>query len=222
MSQETEQERTLYYPKIAGSRQCTLKRCFAFEKYDGTNLHWDWEREFSWHSFGTRRDSFMLSQSGIAQFSTSHPELAECAPIFEQTLGPSLASIFLQNPRYQNIQEIKVFTEFLGSHSFAGRHQKEDPKRLVLFDVWVTPFGFISPAQFVEDFHSLPIARLVYQGKFTGQFAEDVRNGKYQVAEGVVCKEGEGQNISMVKIKTYTYMKRLQQAFAENWEEYWE
>jgi hypothetical protein len=27
----------------------------AFEKYDGTNLHRDWDRDFGWHSFGTRR-----------------------------------------------------------------------------------------------------------------------------------------------------------------------
>jgi hypothetical protein len=25
-----------------------------FEKLDGTNLHWYWNRAFGWHAFGTR------------------------------------------------------------------------------------------------------------------------------------------------------------------------
>jgi hypothetical protein len=33
----------LYYPKIPGSRNWPGGRCVAFEKYDGTNLHWDWD-----------------------------------------------------------------------------------------------------------------------------------------------------------------------------------
>ena len=52
----------LHYPKIPGSRHCPDGRCVAFEKYDGTNLHWEWEREFGWHSFGTRRDGFTLTK----------------------------------------------------------------------------------------------------------------------------------------------------------------
>src|SRR5580704_5591419 len=46
----------LHYPKIPGSRNCPSGPCIAFEKYDGTNLHWDWDRDFSFHAFGTRRD----------------------------------------------------------------------------------------------------------------------------------------------------------------------
>src|SRR3712207_8134788 len=37
-----------------------FRSCIAFEKVDGTNLHWDWDREFGWHAFGTRRDDFNL------------------------------------------------------------------------------------------------------------------------------------------------------------------
>jgi hypothetical protein len=39
----------------------------------------------------------------------------------------------------------------------------------------------------------------------------------------VVCKGGSGAaDTWMVKIKTYAYMERLKQAFADRWEEYWE
>jgi hypothetical protein len=57
----------------------------------------------------------------------------------------------------------------------------------------------------------------------TGKFADDVRTGKYGVAEGVVCKGGEGgPDLWMAKIKTHAYLERLKRAFADRWEEYWE
>jgi hypothetical protein len=42
----------------------------------------------------------------------------------------------------------------------------------------------------------------INRGKFTGKFIEDVRKGKYAVAEGVVCKGGNSaEDLWMVKIK---------------------
>jgi hypothetical protein len=89
--------------------------------------------------------------------------------------------------------------------------------------VWIEDFGFISPDRFVTDFQHLEIARVVYRGKLTGQFTEDVRNGKYGVDEGVICKGGTGgKDLWMVKIKTNAYMSKLKQSFADRWEDYWE
>jgi hypothetical protein len=63
----------------------------------------------------------------------------------------------------------------------------------------------------------------VYQGRFTGNLTEDVRAGKYPVAEGVVIKGGSGgADVWMAKVKTNAYLERLRQAFGENWEDYWE
>ena len=42
----------LHYPKMPDSRRAPGGPCIAFEKYDGTNLHWEWDRDFGWHSFG--------------------------------------------------------------------------------------------------------------------------------------------------------------------------
>jgi len=72
----------LHYPKISGSRGCPNGRCIAFEKYDGTNLHWDWDRDFGWHAFGTRRDTFNLTADGIEQFTRAHEQLRECVDVF--------------------------------------------------------------------------------------------------------------------------------------------
>ena len=213
----------LYYPKIPGSRDAPLGRCVAFEKYDGTNLHWDWDRDFGWHSFGTRRDEFDLSEAGVARFTAAHAHLHECVGVFRSTLAEGLEAVFTGHEAYLGIAAFRAFTEFLGPNSFAGLHKADDPKRLVLFDVRAEPTGMIGPERFVADFGHLPIARVVYRGKLTGKFAEDVRTGRYGVTEGVVCKGGSGgPDLWMAKIKTYAYLERLKRAFGERWEDYWE
>jgi hypothetical protein len=213
----------LHYPKIPGSRQAPLGKCVAFEKYDGTNLHWDWDRDFGWHSFGTRRDAFNLTPAGIEAFAARHAHLHECVGVFRAMLADGIEDVFRTNPHYAAFNELKVFTEFFGPNSFAGLHREGDPKELRLFDVWADPFGMLGPRQFVADFGHLLSARVVYEGKLTGKFADDVRAGKFGVAEGVVCKGGQGgADVWMVKIKTYAYLERLKQAFAERWEDYWE
>jgi RNA ligase len=213
----------LYYPKIPGSRNCPDGQCIAFEKYDGTNLHWDWDRDFGWHAFGTRRDVFNLTAVGIKEFRSKHQHLSDCIVVFQNDWATELERVFIDHPQYQHIQEIKVFAEFLGNNSFAGLHRSEDPKELRLFDVCLEGFGFIGPAQFVADFKHLSIARVIYQGKLTGKFTEDVRSGKYNIDEGVICKGGTGgEDIWMVKIKTNAYMSKLKQAFTDRWEDYWE
>lgn len=213
----------LYYPKIPGSRDAPAGRCVAFEKHDGTNIHWDWDRDFGWHSFGTRRDEFDLSEAGIARFTAAHAHLHECVGVFFTTLAGGLEGVFTGHGSYKEFAGFRAFTEFLGPNSFAGLHQADDPKRLVLFDIRAEPLGIVGPERFVADFGHLPIARIVYRGKLTGKFAEDVRLGKYGVSEGVVCKGGSGgPDLWMAKIKTYAYLEKLKRAFGERWEDYWE
>jgi hypothetical protein len=213
----------LRYPKIPGSRDAGSGRCVAFEKYDGTNLHWDWDRDFGWHSFGTRRDDFDLSDAGLERFDTAHPGLRECVAVFRSALADGLERIFREYEGYQSFQAFTAFTEFLGPGSFAGMHRAGEAKRLVLFDVEAVGFGLLGPERFVDDFGHLPSARVVYRGRFTGQFADDVRRGKFGVAEGVVVKGGDGGvDLWMAKVKTDAYLERLKQAFADRWEDYWE
>lgn len=213
----------LHYPKILGSRNAPAGRCVAFEKLDGTNLHWCWDRDFGWHAFGTRRDEFNLTPEGIEAFAGRHAHLAEAPEVFRATLADGLEAVFRASPKYGEAQGFKAFAEFLGPNSFAGLHKGDDPKELRLFDVAADPGGFVGPGMFVEDFGHLPIPRIVYEGKLTGKFADDVRRGRYGVAEGVVCKGGAGgSDIWMVKIKTDAYLERLKRAFADRWEDYWE
>ena len=213
----------LLYPKIPGSRDAPAARCVAFEKRDGTNTHFDWDRDFGWHAFGTRRDAFNLTEAGVAQFAARHAHLRQCVAVFRDTLADGLEAVFRDHPAYREAPSFQAFAEFLGPGSFAGLHKEGDPKSLRLFDVSAGPGGLVGPHQFVADFGHLPSARVVYEGKLTGKFAEDVRAGKYGVAEGVVCKGGAGgADLWMVKIKTHAYLERLKQAFADRWEDYWE
>lgn len=213
----------LHYPKIPGSGSLPSGRCIAFEKVDGTNLHWEWDRDFGWHSFGTRRDAFNLDAAGIAEFTQQHAQLGEAAEVFLATLAEPLHQIFLQQAAYQPYSAFKAFTEFVGPNSFAGLHKTADPKQVILFDIEAEGSGMIGPKQFVTDFGHLPIPRVVYEGKLTGRFAEEVRMGRYKVEEGVVCKGGQGgDDLWMVKIKTLAYMEKLKKAVGDKWEDYWE
>jgi len=213
----------LFYPKIPGSKDCPDGRCVAFEKLDGTNLHWDWDRDLGWHAFGTRRDVFNLTPDGLAQFTATHAHLHEAPDVFRATLAAGLDAVFRSQPFYVPFQMITVFKEFLGPNSFAGLHKADDPKQTVLLDVRAEGYGFVAPERFVEDFGHLPTPRVVYRGKLTGKFADEVRTGRHSVSEGVVCKGGTGGgDVWMVKIKTNAYLECLKQAFADRWEEYWE
>lgn len=210
----------LVYPKMRGSGSAPLSKCIAFEKYDGSNLHWVWDPELGWYAFGTRRDRFDLDDRGIDQFKQAHPGLEDAAGLFQQSLAEPLARVIHANDCYASTK-IVAFTEYLGTNSFAGRHKSGDAKRLVLFDVEVAA-GFLAPDLFVSQFADLPIARVIYRGKLTGKFTTDVREGRYDVAEGVVCKGGATGEVWMVKIKTNAYMRRLKESFADDWEDFWE
>ncbi|MBY0458742.1 MAG: hypothetical protein K2V38_15500 [Gemmataceae bacterium] len=208
----------LHYPKIHGSSAAPLGRCVAFEKLDGTNLHWCWERDFGWHAFGTRRDEFNLTPDGVAAFDAAHPGLEEAAPVFLATLAEPLGALLHDRA----FGSVKVFTEFLGLNSFAGSHAPCDPKQTLLIDVEIDGRGFVAPQPFADDFGHLPSARVVYTGKMTGAFLEAVREGKYGVAEGVVCKGENADGLWMVKVKTYAYLARLKAHFGARWADYWE
>ena len=211
----------LAYPKIPGSSESPIERCVAFEKYDGTNLHWVWDRELGWYAFGMRRNRYDPDELGVAEFHKAHHGYPDAVEIFLRDLAQPLAELFSDHANY-DAPEITVFTEYFGPQSFAGLHKDSDTKRLVMFDV-SNGDTIVPPEQFVDDFSQLDIARVIYRGKLTGKFADDVRQGRYNVQEGVVCKGGRTPDtLWMVKIKTNAYMSKLKQAFQDDWEAYWE
>lgn len=211
----------LHYPKIPGSKDAPIGRCIAFEKLDGTNLHWEWDRDFGWHAFGTRRDEFNLTPDGVAKFQAAHPRLERAVEVFLSDLAGDLEQVFRENANYRSLSTLSAFTEFVGPNSFAGAHAPGDPMEVVLFDVQASGSGMIDPWQFVADFGRLNTPRVVYEGKLTGAFLEAVREGDYRVTEGVVCK-GTTREGDVWMVKTYAYLERLKSSFGEQWQAYWE
>src|SRR5574339_588081 len=197
----------LVYPKIPENSDKFHGKCIAFEKYDGTNLHWKWDPQNGWTHFGTRRTQFPLNRIGIAEFAKEHSELAPAPHIFNEVLRDKL-TIFLCKNSALCLHNIIVFTEFYGPNSFAGNHVEGDEHELVLIDVMLNG-RLMAPDQFIQNFSAFGAAQVVYTGKYSGQFAEDVRKGKYNVNEGVVVKGIVDGTVFMTKVKTEDYLRRL-------------
>jgi len=219
----------LIYPKIPSPKNCPLKQCIAFEKLDGTNIHWKWNWQEGFYLFGTRREQYSADPDGTVQFQSRH-EFLEPAPSSFDSNG-YLENYLFEHSKY-NKSEVIIFTEFLGPNSFAGGHTREDDWdsfKSVIIDV-MKDGKFISPQEFLEDFTEISeyepakihLPKVIYKGKYTGQFVEDVRNGKYNVNEGVVVKGVVNGDVYMTKIKTNAYMEKLKNKFEDKWEDYWE
>jgi hypothetical protein len=212
----------LAYPKIPDTLNCPLKQCIAFEKIDGTNLHFVWTPQDSFHSFGTRRDRYPYNDAGFAQFSQAHPGLDGIKAAFV-AVEQALDAYLLDNPNYATAadSEVIIFAELIGKRSFAGSHHVEDEKKLIIFDVQVGG-AMLPPEQFIRDFAAFPLPKVVFQGKFTGQLFKDVRDDKFKVNEGVVVKGVVNGQVYMAKIKTEAYLQKLKEKFGDKWKEYGE
>ncbi len=199
----------LVYPKIPENSDKFHGKCIAFEKYDGTNLHWKWNLQDGWHLFGTRRTQFSFDRKGIAGFIFNHMETRNAPDIFNESLRDKLTSFLCKHGIFSNCN-ITLFTEFHGPNSFAGGHEITDEHTLTIIDVMVNN-KLLDPELFHQYFQKFGSARLIYQGKYNGQFAEDVRKGKFDVNEGVVVKGVVDGEVFMTKVKTNDYLKRLRQ-----------
>jgi len=206
------------YPKILGVSEANDKPCVAFYKYDGSNLRFEWRFKRGWYKFGTRH----------RLFNETDPEYGESVSIFMAKYADGIEKIL--KDKFKKIESAIAYCEFFGPYSFAGIHEEaflgvnsNAPKDLILFDVNVHKKGFIPPWQFLDFFNHLHIAKVVYEGHFTEDFVQDIRNSVYNVEEGVIVKGGQSvHEIWMRKIKTYAYLKKLKEKFKINWKNYWE
>jgi len=206
------------YPKIDGPTSGPLgKQMIAFYKYDGSNLRFEWDRrkrkkkKEGWCKFGTRTQLF----------DESHPVFGEAIPVFFETYAEDLEKIFLD--KYRDIKKITAFAEFFGPNSFAGWHDPKDAKELMLFDIHLDKKGFLPPGEFVKNFGHLKSAQIVYSGNLNKEFIQSVRDNKFNLFEGVVCKGGNRPaQIWRCKIKTSEYLKTLKERFSKDWEKHWD
>jgi hypothetical protein len=198
------------YPQIPGAKKAPLgKPCIAFNKYDGSNLRWEWSPKRGWHKFGTRTELF----------DPMHPLWGQAIPLFEVIKDDIVRRVKESEWTLRGIQRITAFTEFLGASSFAGTHVEDEPKELKLIDIYLFKRGMVDPRWFVKNFGDAPYsAQVIYQGNLNASFIEDVRKGKYPVWEGVVAK---GEDFR-VKIKTEAYLAKLKEVYGAKWESFGE
>jgi hypothetical protein len=156
-------------------------------------------------------------------FDKGHPFLGAAVDIFYRDFENPLVNLiedFCPNER-----EVIAFLEFFGDLSFAGWHEPNDPtKRLVCFDIMVGHKNrqFIMPRDFVKltERHKVIAPRVIYEGNLNDQLIADVRAGKYDVVEGVVCKGTQKTgahrgHVWMAKIKTQAYLDKLFNRYGE-------
>lgn len=194
------------YPSISSSSKSPRQHCIAFEKYDGSNIRVKYTKKKGFNLFGSRTQLF----------DKSHPLLGEAIDIFYKQFDDALVDLIEDN--WPNEREVIAFFEFFGEKSFAGNHEKNDPKSLVLFDLMIGHKNrkFLLPQDFVNFTAPLKIEipKVIYNGNLNDQFIQDVREGKYNVFEGVVCKgtkrTGAARgNVWMAKIKTKKYLELI-------------
>jgi len=193
------------YPSIMPSSKAPHDSCIAFEKFDGSNIRVKY----------TNKKGFCLFGSRTQMFDKGHPFLGEAVNIFYQFYENPLVNLIEEHFRHE--REVIAFLEFFGPNSFAGFHEKDDPKTLMLFDLMVGHKNrkFLLPQEFIKLCSpTMAIPRVIYEGNLNAQLIQDVRDGKYDVVEGVVCKGTQRTgahrgNVWMAKIKTQSYLDKL-------------
>ncbi len=201
------------YWSIPGPAKAPRLDCIAFEKYDGNNIRIEWNRKRGWYKFGTRKR--LLDETD--------QEYGCAIPIFKNTLADNLEKVIKKNKVFRGIQNVVVFCELWGENSFCGIHVPGEQLKLTVIDVSLHKKGIMLPRDFVKTFVHLDIAKVVYEGKFNTQFISDVREGKYNVREGIVAKgviEGKKKNpqhgLWMAKVKTDWWFEELKRRVKEN------
>jgi hypothetical protein len=156
-------------------------------------------------------------------FDKGHPFLGAAVDLFYRDFENPLVDL-IEN-EFPNEREVIAFLEFFGDLSFAGWHDPNDPtKRLVCFDIMVGHKNrkFLMPQDFAKlaEKYKVKSPRVMYVGNLNDQLIADVRAGKYDVIEGVVCKGTQKTGahrggIWMAKVKTQAYLDKLFNRYGE-------
>lgn len=200
------------YPSIPHSSKAPREYCYAFYKYDGSNLRFEWTRKKGFTKFGTRHQLF----------DESHEVFGKAIKLFQDKYSEGISKVMADE--YRGVESAICYAEFVGPNSFAGQHVATDVHDVILFDVNPHKKGILAPHVFIKQFEHLGIAELVYEGNLNQPFIEAVRNNTLatKLDEGVICKGGSGHKLWMCKIKTLEYLNKLKNSKGEEWEKFWE
>lgn len=188
------------------------KELYTFDKIDGNQLTVQYSPSQGFYKFSTRTQLI----------DKNTPMFGEAIPIFQNTLAEPLTDIIHKN----KWDRVVVFCEFFGEKSFAGKHEKDDSKKIILFDVslhYLSPkidrsrnYGLLPPDKFLEHFQHLPIPNFLGIKKWDYDFIQLVKNSKINGMgnEGVVGKVKENGKILMVKYKTDKWLNEVKNRYS--------
>lgn len=191
------------YPKIEYIKDIIGMEATVFNKLDGSNLRFEWNKKRGWFKFGTRNNLM----------DKDYPELGVGIEIFLNKYGEDLSKVFVD--KYKKVESFVVFGEFFGPNSFAGSHLKEDKKDVVLFDVNGYKKGFLPPDEFIQNFGHLDIPEILYKGEMSQDIITSVKENHWNLVEGVVVKGTWGKEVWMTKIKTNDWISKVKEKFKE-------
>jgi len=207
------------FPSMSNLSKSPRETCIAFDKLDGSNIRVKYNRKKGFHLFGSRHQLF----------DETHPFLAGSIPYFMENYSEKLERI-LAGKEFSNIREVIAFGEYFGEKSFAGFHLPDDnTKKFVLFDlliVYKDRYEFLKPQKFIKLVaDEVEIPRIIYEGNLNDPFIQDVKDNKFNLSEGVICKGTETKGsycgkVWMCKIKTKEYLDKLRTHFKDDWEKY--
>jgi len=184
---------------------------WGFDKLDGSNIRCEWSKKRGFYKFGTKKQII----------DENHPEFGNSVKIFMNKYNEGLSRVFVDNKNYRNIQNFVVFSEYFGEKSFAGYHETDDNMDIVLFDVNMYKKGWVTPKDFIDDFNHLGIPRLVYHGNYNKSLIKDVKDGLFDVKEGLIIKgvrKTKGNDIVwMTKIKTQWWLDKIKNKFGDKY-----
>lgn len=192
------------YPSIE-KRFAKKETYYFFDKLDGSNIRAEWSKKKGFYKFGTRKRLLEEKEEGLGE---------------AVTLIKALEKDFSDFAKKQKIDRFVAFFEFFGDNSFAGNHEKETHK-VVLIDLNIYKKGFLPPKEFMNLFENsnIEIPKLLYVGKPNQDFFESVWNGtlKGMTFEGVIGKRMIGKNShDYFKTKNKAWLDKLKEKCGNN------
>jgi RNA ligase len=187
--------------------------CYAFEKYDGSNIRSEWSRKLSKKTNFT--NGFGKFGSRNQMITHINQQFGEATEIFMDKYSEDLDKTFRTDKLFRGVDKVMVYGEYFGKNSFSGQHVKSDPKDLVMFDIDIFKKGFLNPKDFIKKFGHLHIPNVIYQGEFNEDLINSIKINVYNLSEGVVCKGVENNKVWMVKIKTDSWINKIKEVLGQ-------
>ena len=180
----------------------------AFDKMDGSNIRSELSKKKGFYKFGSR--NVLIDENT--------PVLGKAINLFKEKYEESISRILTD--KYKNIESVVCFSEFLGEKSEFGQHDENDKHDIILFDISLYKRGFIPPRELIKNFGVTGLPDIIYEGKLTPQFVQNVKINSFNLSEGVVFKSAlknrkDKEYLYQCKIKTYQWLEKLRAKYGE-------